>query len=212
MKARPKGRPRPIISTGNKRKFPRILLTSKSQEHTTPPDFFAKIQPSFNFQLDPATTSDNPLGLKYFITKRMDGLKADWLFDAFLNPPYDQTKEFLAKAVEQVKKHGITVGFLCASRTDTKAMQTIAFPNMAAICFVRGRLKFGAAKNSATFPSAFIVFKKSGQLTKDQYAALEKIGFTIEMPSSIIRHIDIPTEEETPVMPVESNRGKKVKK
>lgn len=191
--------PRPLISSRKgKRKFPRILLTSKSQEHTTPPDFFGKIQPSFNFQLDPATTSNNPLGLKYFITQRSDGLKSDWLFDAFVNPPYDQTKEFLAKAVEQVKKHGITVGFLCASRTDTKAMQTIAFPNMKAICFIRGRLKFGAAKNSATFPSAFIVFKKSGSLSKDQYEALAKIGFTIEMPSSILRHIDLTTDEGKP--------------
>ena len=220
----------PLNFQSKKKAFPRILLSSQTQDHETPRSFFDPIQKVFKFQLDPCTTANNPLGLKYFLTERSDGLKHDWLYDAFINPPFISTKHFLKKTIEQVNKNKITVGFLCASRTDTKAMQRLAFPNAKAICFIRGRLSFkdpridfsknnlctvcrrlfpkaikfcdsckieknGKKKkkplqskpNSSTFPCVFMIFKRGGSVTKAQYEALAKVGYTIEQPSAIVR-------------------------
>lgn len=50
--------------------------------------------------------------------------------------------------------------FLIPARTDTKWFHDIVLPNAAEIRFVKGRLKFGDAKNSAPFPSMIVVFRK----------------------------------------------------
>ena len=48
---------------------------------------------------------------------------------------------------------------LLPARTDTKWWQEFIVNNpMASVKFVKGRLKFGGAKNPAPFPSAIVVF------------------------------------------------------
>ena len=54
---------------------------------------------------------------------------------------------------------------LIPARPDTKVWQDIIFPNASQICFIRGRLRFGDAKESAPFPSAIIVFGKEVDLS-----------------------------------------------
>lgn len=51
---------------------------------------------------------------------------------------------------------GATVVCLVPSRTDTAWWHEYAMKGR--VTFIRGRLKFGAAKNSAPFPSALVVF------------------------------------------------------
>lgn len=46
---------------------------------------------------------------------------------------------------------------LIPARTDTKAFHEYIYGN-AEIRFVRGRLKFGNAKNTAPFPSMVVIF------------------------------------------------------
>ena len=46
---------------------------------------------------------------------------------------------------------------LIPARTDTKAFHDYIY-HKAEIRFIRGRLKFGGAKNSAPFPSMVVVF------------------------------------------------------
>lgn len=87
----------------------------------------------------------------------IDGLKIEWGESNFVNPPYSQLKLWCKKAYEEHKK-GKTVVMLIPSRTDTAAWHDYCM-KATEIRFIRGRLKFGDAKNSAPFPSAVVVFK-----------------------------------------------------
>jgi site-specific DNA-methyltransferase (adenine-specific) len=49
--------------------------------------------------------------------------------------------------------------FLIPARTDTRWFHEIVLPYAAEIRFIKGRLKFSGAKNSAPFPSMIVVFK-----------------------------------------------------
>lgn len=64
--------------------------------------------------------------------------------------------DWVKKAYEESLK-GVTVVCLLPSRTDTKWFQDYCLKGDCR--FVRGRLKFGDAKNSAPFPSVVVVFR-----------------------------------------------------
>ena len=158
------------------------LLTSLDQNHITPPEIYDPLYRAFNFQLDPCTTADNPLGTKYFITKESDGLAAIWQFDAFVNPPYREAKAWVLKGLDQHRINGITVCLLLANRTETEAAQLYAFPHAKAVCFLRRRISFLNAKTkkpqgSPTFGSMIVILKKR-QLTKPQVITLKGLGYT----------------------------------
>ena len=95
--------------------------------------------------------------------KRRDAFSQDWHQDAgdgaiWLNPPYGKTiKEWMKKADEESKK-GATVVCLVPSRTDTAWFHDYCIHHE--VRYIRGRLKFGNAKNAAPFPSALIVMRK----------------------------------------------------
>ena len=65
-------------------------------------------------------------------------------------------KKWMKKAYEESKR-GCTVVCLVPSRTDTAWWHNYAMKGQ--VIFLRGRLKFGDAKNSAPFPSAIVIFK-----------------------------------------------------
>ena len=50
--------------------------------------------------------------------------------------------------------------FLIPARTDTRWFHDIVLPKAKEIRFIKGRLKFGDAVNSAPFPSMIVVFKQ----------------------------------------------------
>ena len=64
---------------------------------------------------------------------------------------------WMRKANESAKTNGATVVCLVPARTDTNWWHQYAIQHE--VRFVRGRLKFGDAKNSAPFPSAVVVIK-----------------------------------------------------
>ena len=137
-----------------------VHYSSKTNEWSTPQDFFDELDKEFNFTLDPCSTSENAKCAKYF-TVEDDGLKQDWSNDVvFMNPPYGrEIKHWIKKAYEEHMK-GATVVCLIPSRTDTTYWHDYIFGKASDIRFLRGRLKFGDSKNSAPFPSAVIIYKK----------------------------------------------------
>lgn len=137
-----------------------VHYSSKTNEWSTPQDFFDELDKEFNFTLDPCSTSENAKCAKYF-TVEDDGLKQDWSNDVvFMNPPYGrEIKHWIKKAYEEHIK-GATVVCLIPSRTDTTYWHDYIFGKASDIRFLRGRLKFGDSKNSAPFPSAVIIYKK----------------------------------------------------
>lgn len=71
----------------------------------------------------------------------------------FCNPPYSDIRPWLSKAREAA-----LAVFLVPARTDTRWWHDLAM-KADEIRFLRGRLKFGDAKNSAPFPSVLLIFR-----------------------------------------------------
>lgn len=79
-------------------------------------------------------------------------------YTVFCNPPYGrELPKWIEKCYSESVKYGITVVMLIPSRTDTKAWHNWCM-KAKEIRFIKGRLKFGDATNSAPFPSAVVVF------------------------------------------------------
>lgn len=133
-----------------------VHFSSKTDRWSTPQDFFDKLDAKFNFTLDPCCLKESAKCPKYY-TEEDDGLSKDWSEDVvFMNPPYGrEISKWMEKAYNEASK-GATVVCLVPARTDTKWWHDYAMKGE--IEFIKGRLKFGAAKNSAPFPSAIVYF------------------------------------------------------
>ncbi|MDD4378320.1 MAG: DNA N-6-adenine-methyltransferase [Eubacteriales bacterium] len=136
-----------------------VMFSSKTDLWATPQDFYDNLNKEFNFTLDPCATHENAKCDKYFTTKE-NGLKQDWGGETvFCNPPYGRAiKDWVEKCYKESKKPNTTVVMLIPARTDTKYFHKYIYHKAKEIRFVKGRLKFGNAKNSAPFPSMVVVF------------------------------------------------------
>ena len=137
------------------------LFSSKSEEWATPQDFFDDLNDEFHFDLDPCAADNNHKCEAYF-TKADNGLAQSWEGHCvFCNPPYGSksTAEWIRKCASESKKPNTTVVLLIPARTDTKAFHEYIYQQPGVeIRFLRGRLKFGGAANSAPFPSMVVIF------------------------------------------------------
>lgn len=139
----------------------KALFSSKKENWTTPQWLFDQLNEEFDFTLDAAASDDNAKCQKYF-TERENGLLRSWEGETvFCNPPYGrELAEWVKKAYEEGQKPGTTVILLIPSRTDTRFFHDYIL-GKAEIRFLKGRLKFGDAKNSAPFPSLIAVYGRS---------------------------------------------------
>ena len=124
------------------------MHSSKSWEWRTPQHIYDALDREFRFDFDPC-----PLG------GTVDGrapLFSDWSGKrCFANPPYGpQIPRFLARAHEA----DVAV-FLIPCRTDTAWFADIVLRHATEIRFIRGRLRFGDATNSAPFASMIVIFE-----------------------------------------------------
>ena len=136
-----------------------LMFSSKTDLWSTPWDFFNKLNDEFHFTLDPCSTHENAKCTKHF-TIEEDGLLQDWGNEiVFCNPPYGrQIKNWVKKAYEESQKENTTVVMLIPARTDTSYFHEYIY-HKAEIRFIKGRLKFGEAKNAAPFPSMVVIFR-----------------------------------------------------
>lgn len=138
----------------------KVYLTSKSDLWNTPSEFFKRVEKILNikFNLDPCSPEPNNLGIKKYFTKKDDGLSQSWSgYSAWVNPPYSKIKDWAKKCVAESDNANIVM--LVPARTDTRWWNDYAL-KADKIIFIKGRLKFSGSKNSATFPSALIIFNK----------------------------------------------------
>lgn len=135
------------------------MFSSKTAEWETPQEFFDELNAEFNFTLDPCATPDNAKCKKYYTIKE-NGLKQNWEGETvFCNPPYGRAiKDWVKKCYEEAQKPNTTVVMLIPARTDTNYFHDYIYGKAKEIRFIRGRLKFGNAKNAAPFPSMVVVF------------------------------------------------------
>ncbi len=131
------------------------LFSSKTDQWSTPIDFFFELNKEFNFTLDPCADESNAKCNKFF-TKEDDGLSKNWDNEiVFCNPPYGRKIKYWVKKSSEAK--GGIVVMLIPARTDTRYFHEYIY-HKAEIRFIKGRLKFGDSKNSAPFPSMIVIF------------------------------------------------------
>lgn len=142
----------------------RGLFSSTTGEWETPQDVFDALNAEFGpFNLDPCATSENAKCLNYY-TAGDDGLTKPWWGKVFVNPPYGRTIKWWIRAcyvATQTPDAAELVVALLPSRTDTAWWHDYVM-KATEIRFIRGRLRFGGAKNSAPFPSAVVIWRRRG--------------------------------------------------
>lgn len=126
--------------------FNKVMFSSMKLDWQTPKSFYDELNREFNFNFDPCPK-----------TPDFNGLDCDWGTKNFINPPYgSQLKKWIKKGYEESLKGKLCV-FLIPSRTDTAYWHDYVM-KAKEIRFIRGRLKFEGAKNSAPFPSCIVIF------------------------------------------------------
>ena len=137
------------------------MFSSNTDEWATPRALFQGLDAFFHFETDVCATDKNALCDNYF-TKEEDGLMQEWHGVCWMNPPYGkQIGLWMGKAYTS-SLHGATVVCLVPARTDTAWWNNYA--RKGKVYFIRGRLKFGGAKDGAPFPSAIVVFGEDKNL------------------------------------------------
>jgi phage N-6-adenine-methyltransferase len=133
------------------------LMSSKTPEWATPQEFFDKLDSEFGFTVDVCANEANAKVDTYYGTL-VDGLSQEWRGTCWMNPPYGrEISKWMHKAYHSSIDSEATVVCLVPSRTDTAWWHDYAMKGE--VRFIRGRLKFGDAKNNAPFPSAVVVFR-----------------------------------------------------
>lgn len=148
----------PLEDDSEKNHLAPMFSTGKN-DWETPQELFDELNSEFHFTLDPCAEPATAK-CKKFYTKEDDGLSKDWTGEiVFCNPPYSdkQQTKWVKKCYEHWKNGGTAV-MLIPARTDTKRFHEY-INGIAEVRFLKGRIKFGNAKNSAPFPSMIVVFK-----------------------------------------------------
>jgi len=158
------------------------VLTSRSTvEWYTPPKYIGMVREVLGtIQLDPATSlmAQEWIKAEMFFTKEHDGLAQNWKGKIFLNPPFDDTKKWIAKLVEQYDL-GNTIEAIALINSNLGYKWYEELWRMFPVCLVKDRIEFicstgekkGQAKRGQTFlyigdnPDRFSgVFKQIGRI------------------------------------------------
>lgn len=129
------------------------MYSSATAEWPTPQWLFDKYHTRYSFTVDVCATHENAK-LPVYYTEEQDGLAQEWSGRCWMNPPYGRQ---IGKWVEKAARSTALVVALLPARTDTSWFHNFVLPH-GRIEFLRGRLKFGEAKNSAPFPSMIVTF------------------------------------------------------
>lgn len=151
------------------------MFTSNSSDWLTPEWLLEYLYRAFIFDLDPCSNRGPEQNVKAVIHYFEGGLEKDWFGTVFMNPPYGRViSAWFAKACDSVVYESAeTVVCLIPARTDTQWFQA-SIREASCVVFIKGRLKFSNAENSAPFPSALVVF---GKISKEQAEHLGKLGW-----------------------------------
>ena len=136
----------------------KALLSSNSDEYSTPGWIFAELDDEFGFTLDPCATEENHKCERYF-TKENNGLKQSWKHErVFCNPPYSEIGKWVKKSWEETRTKNTVVVLLIPARTDTKWFHDYIL-HRSEIRPIRGRLRFNGMNVNAPFPSMVVIFR-----------------------------------------------------
>lgn len=139
----------------------KVMFSSKKEDWETPEEFFKKLNEEFKFTLDPCANEFNHKVNKYY-TVNDNGLEKDRSGEiVYCNPPYGRNLyKWVEKCCNESKKDNTIVVMLIPSRTDTKYFHNFLYnKDNIELRFIKGRLKFVGAENTAPFPSLVVVMR-----------------------------------------------------
>lgn len=163
------------------------LATSDSIEWGTPPEFFARLDREFSFELDVCAMPALAKCARYYSPEE-DGLAADWgTKRCWMNPPYGNPEQpclpgctrpacarrgwhlevykpgivdWMEKAVRAARAGALVVS-LVPARSDTDWWNLWVMPHASELRLIWGRLSFSdgtGIEKPAPFPSAVAIF------------------------------------------------------
>ena len=136
---------------------------SQNDNWETPVDLLDYALDYFDFEpsLDLCATGFNKK-CKLFIKDH--ALDMDWKRDSFLNPPYENVKDWIRKAYYEHRKWNVSILALVFAKTDTKVWHECILHGKAEIYFIEGRVHFYKTvrdqKIQPPYPSAFVFWRK----------------------------------------------------
>lgn len=137
-----------------------VHFSSAEVEWATPQGLFDELDAEFGFTLDVCATAANAKCARYF-TQEDDGLAQPWDGVCWCNPPYGRgIGRWVEKAYRSAQAGATVVCLVPARSTDTAWWHD--YCRHGEVWFLKGRLRFGAAENSAPFSSAVVVFRPGG--------------------------------------------------
>lgn len=137
-----------------------LFFSSNKDDWETPQYLFDELNTEFHFTLDPCASDNNHKCIRYF-TKENDGLSQSWSNErVFCNPPYGrEILLWVQKCYFHASSGNGLAVMLIPARTDTKWFHDYIYSKSnVQIRFLKGRLKFSGANNSAPFPSMIVIF------------------------------------------------------
>ena len=124
----------------------------------TPQDLFDCLNAKYHFTIDVCAVKENAKCDIYY-TPEIDGLSQHWVGRCWMNPPYGRgIRKWIKKAYDSCVENNALVVCLLPARTDTTWWHDYCLKGE--IEFIRGRLRFGGAKDNAPFPSVIVIFDK----------------------------------------------------
>lgn len=156
------------------------LMSSDFQDWATPQSFIEWLQIKFNmrFDLDVCAT-DQTAKVPMYYTPEDDAFQRDWVGHCWMNPPYDNQREWLEYAdlsVHHPLETARSVWCLIPARTDTKLFHDFIAKRAHTIYLIKGRINFNrpnrASDTGSTHPSMLVVFKRRavrGKRTRQRY-------------------------------------------
>jgi len=137
------------------------LMSTGKDDWETPQHLFDAVNTRFGpFTVDAAANKRNTKCERFWDKW---GAERDWTGERiWCNPPYSRSaqKWFIAHAA---KCEADIAVLLVPSRTDTIAWHKYIMASASKIFFVKGRITFVGAEAGAPFPSALVVFERSGR-------------------------------------------------
>lgn len=116
-----------------------LHFSSVRMDFGTPKPLYKALDLEFRFELDAATSPDNPLGTPRFYAPPQDALTMPWARSTFLNPPYGRKlTDWVSKCCLEAEL-GNTIVALLPARTDTGWWQLCEGHE---ITYLTGRVRF----------------------------------------------------------------------
>lgn len=125
-----------------------VFKTIRTMENVrTPKELYNELNAEFHFDFDPCPADPT-----------FDGLKVEWGHCNYVNPPWDQKRKWIEKAVEEYRK-GKCVVLVLPADTSTRWFHELLVPNAAEIRFIKGRMKWKEGAYPSQFPTMVVVLK-----------------------------------------------------